>query len=386
MKKRIILTGCIILVTALASTAVFTAKNKTIIFNESSKQEVDLDVAKTKKPHKLNTKKLTKDLSKNSLEKEVVLDVAWGDKDEQFILSKYQEAPDLDVQWDTPSSFAVHKNGDIYVADSVDHKIKVFSKNKLKEVIPFEESINQSYFVMSDISVDDEGNIYGVVTNANEVVKIGKSKKVEKAFENVSFERPLSIKYLSSGNFMVEDNIDSENATRVRKFNKNGVAYFDKSLANYINMGLYQYEDVNGNIVDISEIGHKNFQVTIKEKNAKSVQGIVNLDSVEESPEMYRGISLLGVDKKGMVYFYLIEEPNNPKEEIPIWKQRKEYVMRVDPKTDKSETMQLENRDLSLGLATGYSYGLDTKLGSDGSIYQLQMNSESYKIYKYKFD
>mgnify|MGYP001115699248 CR=1 FL=1 len=386
MKKKIILTGCVILVTALASTAVFTAKNKTIIFNESSKQEVDLEVAKTKKPHKLNTKQLTKDLSKNSLEKEVVLDVAWGDKDEQFILSKYQESPNLDVRWGTPSSFAVHKNGDIYVADSINHKIKVFSKNKLKEVIPFEESINQSYFVMNDISVDDEGNIYGVVTNANEVVKIGKSKKVEKAFENVSFERPLSIKYLSSGNLMVEDNIDSQNATRVRKFNKSGVAYFDTSLANYINMGLYQYEDVNGNIVDISDIGHKNFQVTIKDKNTKSVQGIVNVDSVEESPEMYRGISLLGVDKKGMVYFYLIEEPNSPSEEIPIWKHQKMYVMRVDPKTDKSETMQMENRDGSLGIATGYSYGLDIKLGSDGSIYQLQMNSESYKIYKYKFD
>jgi len=71
------------------------------------------------------------------------------------------------------------------------------------------------------------------------------------------------IQYLPSGKLMIEDSVDSENATRVSKFDKYGKKLTEKKLSNMINMSLFQYEDELDKTFDIAQSGYMNLQISV---------------------------------------------------------------------------------------------------------------------------
>lgn len=159
--------------------------------------------------------------------------------------------------------------------------------------------LDEKYLVLNDMTVDDEGNIYAVDFYSDEVLKFDPYKKEMTRFSSdEKFKRPHMIQYLPSGKLMIEDSVDSENATRVSKFDKYGKKLTEKKLSNMINMSLFQYEDELDKTFDIAQSGYMNLQISVTDTKKNKIKGISNVDFLSEITEYDRGVCLFGVDKK----------------------------------------------------------------------------------------
>jgi len=159
------------------------------------------------------------------------------------------------------------------------------------------------------------------------------------------FKRPHMIQYLPSGKLMIEDSVDSENATRVSKFDKYGKKLTEKKLSNMINMSLFQYEDELDKTFDIAQSGYMNLQISVTDTKKNKIKGISNVDFLSEITEYGRGVCLLVLTKKRWVYFLIREYPEDRshyKDEESICKDTRYYVLRVDPVNDTSEAIKLQ--------------------------------------------
>jgi len=372
----------VVVILALLSVGVIFAASSFIKVNQETGAKINVDVAKNK-----DTLKADKLNSKNA-KKEVVLDVKWGDGEDQFKMSKYQEAKDTEISYDSPSIFALDNEGNIYVNDVINNKLKIFQTNGLIRSIVLPKS--NIPFVLRDMVVDFDGNIYGLNYLANEVVKINKSDKIEAVFKDSDIRRPETLDILSSGNIMVQDNVDSENATRVRKFDKNGNIISEKKMANIIDMSLYDYENQDGDIISISPISVKIYQIELKNKKDGLSKGTINFSARPVSEDMECNSKLLGVDKPGQVYFWLQDTPPSGKgDELGIenfQKQCKEYISRIDITTNKIDTIKIDTTDRSMANSTANLSNRFVKMDNNGNIYQLMMNEQGYKIIKYSFN
>ena len=372
----------VVVILALLSVGVIFAVSNFIKVKQETGAKMDVDIAKNKtalSPNKLNPQ---------NPKKEVVLDVKWGNEENNFKMSVYQEAKDTPISYETPSSYAVDNEGNIYVDDILNNKLKVFQNNRLIRSITLPES--NIPFVLRDMAVDLDGNIFGLNYLANEAVKIDKGDRVNAIFKDSKLNRPETLNILSSGNIMIQDNVDSENATRVRKFDKNGNIISEKKMANIIDMSLYDYEDQDGDIISISPIGVKNYQIELKNGADGVRKAIVNF-FVEPISNMNCNVELLGADKLGYLYFRLQDMPQpsdkiNESDTEKYQQQIKEYISRIDIKNNKIDTIKIENTDLSMSNSTANLSNRFIKIDSSGNIYQLMMNKQGYKIVKYSFN
>lgn len=384
MKKsiRILYISIIIVVIfGLLSVGYIFAANSFIKINPQTGAKIDVDVTKNKdtlKADKLNSK---------TAKKEVILDIKWGDGEDQLKMSKYQEAKDTEISYDSPSIFAIDNEDNIYIDDVINNKLKIFQNNRLTRSIVLPKS--NIPFVLRDMAVDFDGNIYGLNYLANEVVKIDKSDKTEAVFKDSDIHRPETLDILSSGNIMVQDNVDSENATRVRKFDKNGNIISEKKMANIIDMSLYDYENQDGDIINISPISVKIYQIELKNKKDGLSKGIINFSVRPVSEDMESNSKLLGADKLGQVYFWLRDTPPSGKgDELGIenfQKQCKEYICRIDITNNKIDTIKIDITDRSMANSIANLSNRFVKMDNNGNIYQLMMNEQGYKIVKYSF-
>ncbi len=379
-KAKFLAIGLVSLIlTGVLGVGVFAGKGFFKVNQHSAK--IDVDIAKNKKELK------TDRLSPKNAKMEVVLDVKWGNGENEFIMSKYQEAPDTPSSYQTPSSYTVDSKGNIYVYDTLNFKLKVFNNNRLIRSIPLPKS--NIPVVLRDMAVDSDGNIYGLNYLANELVKIDQTNKVEVVFKDLKLHRPETIDILSGGSIMIQDNVDSENATRVRKLDKHGNIISEKKMANIIDWNLYEYENQNGYLINLAPIGYRNHQIEMTDKETGARKAICNYSAMPISDDMECDSKLLGADKSGKVYFWVQDRLPGAKGKelgLELWrKQIKEYINSIDVAGSNIETFKIDNTDLSMCNSTANLSNRFIKMDYDGNIYQLMMNQDGYKIIKYSF-
>jgi len=398
LNKRLKISVLILIISSIfvISSIIIVAKNDNLIKSTTGKV---IDIELVKKQKELKTEK------NNYKEpgKKVVLDVKWGEGEDEFKMSTYQEASDTDVSYSVPASYTIDNKGNVYVYDTLNSKIKVFNDNKLVNSILVKnqemkietrsgEFINSmTPHVLKDMAIDTYGNIYAVCQLTNKALRIDASGAIEECFKQLEGEervnRPEMIEILPSGNIMVQDNIDSVNTTRVRKFDINENVISSNQLSNYIDFSLYQYENSIGDTVSINRVSPFTNQIEFKNKkdNSKSVSNY----TVEPDKETEVSKKLLGCDDEGRLYFWVEIRPLTEKmKELGsdrYWQQSKEYIDRVDVKNDLIDTIRLEHTNWSMSNSTANSQRY-IRIDNSGSVYQLQISKNSYKIIRYSFE
>lgn len=392
MKKKIIpLIAVLAIICTLFGVAGLAYSKGNFVFTRAETgAEVNLDVIHDTNP-------LAIDRESASVGKaEIAVDLKWGDKVEEVRMSIYQEGEGLPISYDTPSSYALGPNGEIYIVDTLNYELKIFSGNELLKCIGLpevrfsDEHLGTTPFVLRDIGVDAAGNVYGLNYPENEMVYIDVEKATtETIFPELKLQRPRTIEVLCSGNIMIWDNIDELNASRVRKMDVNGNVYSEKTLANLIDFDLFQYEDKSGNTIKVIPYGRREYQLSITDIKTGEITSVVNFSAVPME-NMECNVSLLGTDDNGRVFFRIKDTPQyDLQAEMGIEKfnsESKEYLCRVDIQNGKVETMLIDNIEYEMSNSTANLANRRIKIDSEGTVYQLMMNKNGYMIYSYQFD
>ncbi|NCB52582.1 MAG: hypothetical protein EOM54_11990 [Clostridia bacterium] len=391
MKKRTLLTILIVIVIcAVCGVIGFAYSNGYFVFSRAETEaEVNMDVIN-------NTEPLVPDRDNPSAGvSKVAISLEWGEEAEYVKMTIYQEGEDGPISYDTPSSYTVGPDGKIYIADTLNHELKVFSDNELIQTIELPEARYQENppsaipFVLRDIDVDDSGNIYGLNYLADELVFISsKDGTTETVFPELSLQNPWTVDVLCSGDIMIRDNVNAENATRVRKVDSEGNVLSEKKLANMIDFDLYQYEDINGNIIEVTPYAVKEYQLSLTD--GKTGETVASVDFIARNPnDMECNVSLLGTDNDGRVYFHLRDTPPYGKlAEIGVdqfFAESKEYICRIDIQNGTIETIYIQNTDHTMSSSTANLSNKLIRMDNGGNVYQLMMNENGYTIYSYSF-
>lgn len=374
-RSKLIATSIILVVILVIAGAIIYAKSNTVITNQNG-AKVDLDIAKNKEVLKTDSKSLS------SNKKQVILDIAWGDAEEQLKMSVYNG--ETSTQYETPASFAMGNDGSIYVYDTLNKKIKMFKNNIYQKSIPITVKPHTA-FALHDIAVDSDGNIYGVSRFTDEAIKVdskGNEQPIFKMQGNDALKRPEWIDVLPSGNILLQDNFDPENATRVRKFDKDGNAISKKELSNMIDYTLFDFENKNGDIISAGPISARSYQFELKDKTSGERKAICNYAIESPSKEIYRGASLLGADNNGLVYFKVEEMPDTSQVDL---RQSVLYIDRLDIVKNKVDTIKIDGLNWDMSNSYANVCNRLIKIDNEGNIYQVLLSMQGYKIIKYSF-
>lgn len=386
-KKAIVLATIIALL--LTTTAVAYIKSSIVTTRTETNSEFDIEALET---HKI----LRVDCGANTCDSEIVLDLKWGSKESDVGMSIYQEGPEMPVSYTVPSAYAIGRDGKIYVADTENNLLKIFKDGTLISRIDMPERCSDGEysmpFVLRDISIDDNGNIYGLNTFANKIVYIDVEKKsVENAFESIDFNTLWTVDVLCDSSVLLRDNC-GQNGTRVRRFapSASDKPIFEKSMENIIDFDLYEFTDGKGNRISVTPYGVKEYQLTIYDCKEDSVIALTNFKAPQDNPDRETNVRLLGTDTNGKVYFWIQYTPLSG-EKAEMGTQRwlansDEFICQVDINEQAINTCRIQNTNFSMSSSTAFGAGKSIRIDNSGSVYQLNMDDDVYQIIKYNLN
>lgn len=313
--------------------------------------------------------KLIKKGTKKEYSKEVVLQLPLGTEDSDFGIEELE----VEGSYIAPGSIAIGKNGKIYIDDPVNKAINQYSsKGKLMKK-----------FIINDypreLDTDFDGNLY-VLGIGNKSVYMKKADKDEfnSIIENLN--EPHKIKVTPNGKIMVLDYTGLPNDNlRIQKFESSGKKLNGKEQHNH-SLSLYEYEDLNSEVVKIKKLGG----------GISGVQYYLNKanDELVYRPDLPKGyiynlLDVIGLDNKGRMYYLRIIKPDNPELSLKETSEKMEtWVDIIDFKNNSIDSIQLENDNVLFGpTRSEHRYDIDSK----GNIYQLIETTSQLKVIKYSY-
>jgi hypothetical protein len=389
MKRSTIITIVVIAIVILsASTIIVYHRGNMASSRAETGSEFDMDALETKKI-------LCVDESVTESEGELILSLKWGDDEENIKMDSYQEGEGMPISYGTPSAFAVGDDGRVYVADTLNYRLKIYKDGLIVGSVATPErcsdSPNSMPFVLRDIDVDEHGNVYGLNWFGDKVVYIDVDKEsVEPAFDNMDFNTLWTVDVLCDGSVLLRDN-SGQNGTCVRRIDTDtdDKVVFEKALENIIDFDLYEYTDKYGDTISVVPYGVKEYQLTLHDVENESDMAVTNFKAQQEDPERETDVRLLGTDNDGCVYFSIMYTPLQGKK-VEMGAEQwlansSEYICRINIQSQDISTIRIQNTDYSLSSSNAFSAGKEIRIDNSGNVYQLDMDKDGYRILKYSF-
>jgi DNA-binding beta-propeller fold protein YncE len=298
----------------------------------------------------------------------IIIDAKWGDEKGEYKL--YNEGPGSG-----PETFAVDRNGNIYIIDLNHGEIKKYSKNgKL-----ISEYKNEAFYGSEDIAIDSAGYIYVIARDMHnnalyhEILKYDQKTRKGESFWYAGADQKVNI--LSFRTKILQNRIlvmkDDNVILDTKEFYKRG----ERSISR---VNIDSMEVKKGGLVRISNAIDKSREVSIK------VPKIFN--KMCEPIGVGKGdyaiyYTYLGRDKKGNIFINCLYDIMPEFRDSNIYHNTKSVVYKYNSSSKLMSVIEIPQLEFSYGYMGAFR---TIKVDRDGNVYFLRPDKNGLKIYKYE--
>lgn len=304
------------------------------------------------------------------LSKSLFIGKEFNKSDNDFKCNKCEREPGTgEYIYFAPGGLDIDGAGNVYVNDPVNKLIRVYLPNgQPKNTIDL-GAVKQ---YIDDWKVSKEGIVY-ILTQSELFYSDFKEKSSIKKLDE-TFDNAQQLYIGNNGNVSVLDISCETMNLRVRKYSKEGrlLSTFEQ-YQNEIN--LFDYEGNTGNIIKIELFGgscEEELQYVITNTSYPEKKYLVSFS--RENEDMIYGLSVIGIDNDGNLYFRKRLYNRNKKED----------VYSVHKFSFEKETLESHDIEKQEFLDVGTAYDHLIKVDYFGNIYQLQITENKVEVKKYE--